>query len=48
VAVGPTALLLKAAGPGAEMTASGFLAAKSLKQKSPVLHVTAIEFNEQI
>jgi len=48
VAVGPPALLLKAAAPGATVTLSGFLAARSLKQKSPVLHVTAIEFNEQI
>lgn len=48
VAVGPSALLLKESAPGASMTVSGFLAARSLKQKTPVLHVTAIEFNEKI
>lgn len=48
VAVGPTALLMKESSPGADMTVGGFLAARSLKQKSPVLHVTAIEFVEKI
>ncbi len=46
VALGPTALLLKEVGPGSALKASGFLAARSLKQKSPVLHVTQIEFAE--
>jgi len=48
VALGPTARLLKEASPGTELTVSGFLAAKSLKQKTPVLHVTMIEFAETI
>lgn len=48
VALGPTALLLKEASPGTEFTVSGFLAAKSLKQMMPVLHVTMIEFAETI
>ncbi|MDO9243661.1 MAG: primosomal replication protein N, partial [Rhodocyclaceae bacterium] len=48
VALGPTALLLKEASPGTGLTVSGFLAAKSLKQKMPVLHVTMIEFAEMI
>lgn len=48
VALGPTALLLKEASPGTAFTVSGFLAAKSLKQKMPVLHVTMIEFAEMI
>ncbi len=48
LALGPTALLLRCASPGTEFIVSGFLAARSLKQKMPVLHVTAIEFAEEI
>jgi primosomal replication protein N len=48
VALGPTALLLKEAQPGMALTARGFLAARSLKQKTPVLHVTMVEFAERI
>jgi primosomal replication protein N len=48
VAVGAPALLLKEAQPGMGITAYGFLAARSLKQKTPVLHVTTIEFAERI
>ena len=47
VAVGPTALLLKETSPSAGLIVSGFLAARSLKQKTPVLHVTTIEFAEE-
>lgn len=47
VALGPTALLLKEASPGSTVTVNGFLAARSLKQKTPVLHVTHIEFAEK-
>ncbi len=48
MALGTTALLLKEAQPGTELTARGFLAARSLKQRTPVLHVTMVEFAERI
>jgi len=48
VAVGPPALLLKETSPGMGLVVGGFLAARSLKQKTPVLHVTTIEFVEEI
>lgn len=44
--LGLTALLLKEATPGSGLAVSGFLAVRSLKQKTPVLHVTNIEFAE--
>lgn len=47
VALGTTALLLKEASPGSAVAVSGFLASRSLKQKTPVLHVTHIEFAEK-
>lgn len=47
VALGSTALLLKEASPGRAVAVSGFLASRSLKQKTPVLHVTEIEFAEK-
>ena len=46
IALGTTALLLKDTGPGIGMHTTGFLAARSLKQKTPVLHVTRIDFTE--
>jgi primosomal replication protein N len=46
VALGPQALLLKEVAPGTALKASGFLAARSIKQQTPVLHVTHIEFAE--
>ncbi len=46
LAIGATALLLKDAVPGCRMTVGGFLATKSLRRRTPVLHVTDIEFNE--
>lgn len=46
VALGQTARLLCEAPPGMTITATGFLAAKSLKRNTPVLHVTAVAFNE--
>jgi len=48
VALGTMALLLKDASPGTALKVGGFLAARSLKQKVPVLHVTMIEFAERI
>ena len=46
IALGSKALLLKDAAPGDEVELTGFLAAKSAKSRSPVLHVTNIEFLE--
>lgn len=48
VALGDMALLMKEAVPGSALSVKGFLAARSLKQKSPVLHATTIEFIERI
>ncbi|HQW21537.1 MAG TPA: primosomal replication protein N [Rhodocyclaceae bacterium] len=48
VAMGPIALLLADAKPGDRIRLSGFLAAKSLKSRTPVLHVNEIEFLEGI
>lgn len=48
VAVGTVALLLKDAAPGTALKVEGFLAARSLRQRTPVLHATAIEFEESI
>jgi primosomal replication protein N len=48
VALGTIAQLLRDTAPGSSgLTVSGFLAARSLKQKTPVLHVTTVEFTEQ-
>ncbi len=38
--------MLKTADPGMALEVEGFLAARSLKQKSIVLHATHIEFME--
>jgi len=46
LALGSTALLMKHASPGDELQLTGFLAARSAKRKTPVLHVTNIEFTE--
>lgn len=46
VAAGSPALLLAGANPGDRMVVSGFLAARSLKRRTPVLHVTTVEFVE--
>ncbi|MDD5247713.1 MAG: primosomal replication protein N [Rhodocyclaceae bacterium] len=46
VALGAPALLLKDAAPGDGLELTGFLAARSVKSRSPVLHVTKIEFLE--
>lgn len=48
VALGTMALQLQSIAPGTALTVSGFLAAKSLKQRIPVLHVSKIEFAEHI
>lgn len=49
IALGPVANLIAALKPGESMESvrvGGFLAARSLKVRSPVLHVTTIEFIE--
>ena len=46
VALGDTALLLKEAKPGDCVSLTGFLAAKSVKNRNVVLHVNRIEFLE--
>jgi primosomal replication protein N len=46
VALGPLANLLSGMNAGAMCSATGFLAAKSLRNRSLVLHVTSIEFIE--
>ncbi len=46
VALGIPANLLAGARPGMQVRVSGFLAAKSLRSRQPVLHVNAIEFLE--
>lgn len=48
LALGQTALLLAGAKPGDQLRLTGFLAAKSLKSRAPVLHVNEIEFLEGI
>lgn len=46
VAVGPTANLLTGAQTGDGLHLGGFIAARSLKSRTPVLHVKTIEFLE--
>ena len=46
IALGSTALLLKDAAPSNGLEVTGFLAARSAKSRSPVLHVTKIKFLE--
>lgn len=46
VALGPSAQLMTGAKPGDTVRLTGFLAAKSLKSRSLVLHVNKIEFLE--
>lgn len=46
VALGDPARVMSGARPGGQLRVGGFLAAKSLKRRSPVLHVDTIEFLE--
>jgi primosomal replication protein N len=46
VVMGPLAQLLTGARLGGALRATGFLAARGLKRKTPVLHVNTIEFLE--
>lgn len=44
--VGDLAAVLAAAAPGAALRVTGFIAARSLRSRSPVLHLNTIEFLE--
>ena len=46
VAVGDLAGVLAAASPGAVLKVTGFLAARSLRSRSPVVHLNTIEYLE--
>lgn len=46
VAIGELASVLAAAVPGMTLRVTGFLAAKSLRSRFPVLHLSTIEFLE--
>jgi primosomal replication protein N len=46
VAVGELASVLAGASPGMWIRATGFVAAKSLRSRAPVLHLSKIEFLE--
>ena len=46
LALGENSRWLESAPIGGQLQISGFLAAKSLKSKTPVLHVNSIEFLE--
>lgn len=48
VAMGEVARLMAAAVPGVQMRIEGFIAARSLKSRSPELHVNTVEFLEGI
>jgi primosomal replication protein N len=48
VSMGTAAGLIEAASLGTRLTVIGFIAAKSLKNRTPVLHVQSIEFQEGI
>jgi len=48
VAIGELAQMLSAATPGAKVSVTGFMAAKSARSRSPVLHLNNIEFMEGI
>ncbi len=46
IALGQTAQLLGAAKVGDSLVVGGFLAARSLKRRTPILHVNTVEFVE--
>ncbi len=46
IALGDQARLMAAASPGVQLKVAGFIAARSLKSRSPVLHVNTVEFLE--
>ena len=48
IALGQTAQLLSVAKVGDSVVVEGFLAARSLKRRNPILHVNTVEFMEGI
>ena len=48
IALGQTAQLLSVAKVGDSVMVEGFLAARSLKRRNPILHVNTVEFMEGI
>lgn len=46
VAMGTPALLMTGGSLSGSLTVTGFLAARSIKRRAPVLHITEIEFLE--
>ena len=44
VAIGDLATVLAAAAPGVYVAVSGFLSAKSLRSRIPILHLNTIEY----
>lgn len=46
VAIGELASVVMAAAPGSRLRVTGFLAARSLRRRAPVLHLSKIEFLE--
>jgi len=46
VAMGTPALLMTGGSLNGGLTVTGFLAARSIKRRAPVLHITEIEFLE--
>lgn len=48
MAIGGLAQTLSVAAPGAKVSVTGFMAAKSARSRTPVLHLITIEFMEGI
>jgi primosomal replication protein N len=48
MAIGELAQVLTAATPGAKVSVTGFMAARSARSHSPILHLNTIEFMEGI
>jgi primosomal replication protein N len=46
MAIGELAQVLAGASPGAQVSATGFMAAKSARSRMPILHLNVIEFME--
>jgi primosomal replication protein N len=46
MAIGDLAQVLAGASPGTQVSVSGFMAAKSARSRTPILHLNVIEFME--
>ena len=46
IAMGRVAQVMQAAKPGDQVRLAGFIAARSLKRRTPILHVNTVEFVE--